>query len=311
MRLYFSFLSFTPTPLPLSSTSDKCLTMESSFATVISAGVRIVDASSYASLAFLLYDHVHTFDTEIRLVGNYSGHRFGKGLFLFNRYFGQFILILYISMYTWPSAVSLKVCTGLRWWESALEAVAILSVQCILMTRIYAVYERNRKLLVLFGVMYVAEIVGVLAITAIPGPSRLSTGCHVGPQPPLYFLTWIPLLICESILCFLMLYKAWTKYKSNCDSSLLRLIIRDSVLYFLTVFAIFLINCLVWALASQYYLHVAVCWTIAFPCSLGSRLLLNMRERIYVSETAQRVSDFTGIGSFRVVVSSGISVESD
>ncbi|KAF8504164.1 hypothetical protein JB92DRAFT_2968621 [Gautieria morchelliformis] len=96
MGLYFSFLSFTPTPLPLSSTSDKCLTMEFSLATLASAG-RIVSASSFASLAFLLYDHVLTFDTEIRLVWNYPGHRFGKGLFLFNRYFGPFTLILNIS----------------------------------------------------------------------------------------------------------------------------------------------------------------------------------------------------------------------
>ncbi|KAF8504165.1 hypothetical protein JB92DRAFT_2968625, partial [Gautieria morchelliformis] len=181
---------------------------------------------------------------------------------------------------------------------------------------IYAVYERNRKLLVLFGLVYVTEIVGAIALPGtsmprcIPGPSRLSPGCYVGPQPPLYFLTWIPALICESILCLLMLYKAWTEYKNNCDSSLLRLIIRDSVLYFLTAFAIFLINCLVWAFAPQIYIQVAIWWSVALPCSLGSRLLLNMRERIYVSETAQRVSDFTGIGSFRVVVPSGLSVES-
>ncbi|KAF8526380.1 hypothetical protein JB92DRAFT_2872688 [Gautieria morchelliformis] len=299
MGLYFSFLRFTPTPLPLSPTSNKCLTMGSSLATLVSTGGLVASASCFAALAFLLYDHVLTFDTEIRLVWNYPGHRFGKGLFLFNRYFGPFTLILNISMYTWPS-VSLKV-----------ESVAILSVQCILMTRIYAVYVRNRRsLLVLFGMMYVAESVGVLAIPDIAGPPGISTGCYVGPQPPLYFLTWIPPLICESILCLLMLYKAWTKYKNNCDSSLLRLIIRDSVLYFLTVFAIFLINCLVWALASQNYLQVALWWSVALPCSLGSRLMLNMRERIYVSETAQRVSDFTGIESFRVMVPSGLSVES-
>ncbi|KAF8480689.1 hypothetical protein JB92DRAFT_3039996 [Gautieria morchelliformis] len=295
MGLYLSFLSFTPTPLPLSSTSDKCLTMEFSFATLVSTG-RIVNASSFASLTFLLYDHVLTFDTEIRLVWKYPGHTFGKGLFLFNRYFGPFTLIL---------------CKGFHWWETASEVVTIGNVQCTLMTRIYAVYERNRRLLVLFGLMSVAELVGALAIVDIPGPFRSSTGCDIGPQPLLYFLTWIPPLIRESILCLLMLYKAWTEYKNNCDSSLLHLIIRDSVLYFLTVFTIFLINCLVWALASQNYIQIALWWSVALPCSLGSRLLLNMRERIYVSETAQRVSDFTGIGSIRVVVPSGLSVESD
>ncbi|KAF8492880.1 hypothetical protein JB92DRAFT_3100265 [Gautieria morchelliformis] len=289
--------------------------MEFSLATLVSAE-RIVNASCFASLAFLLYDHVLTFDTEIRLVWNYPGHTFGKGLFLFNRYFGPFTLILYISMYTWPF-VSLKVCTDYHWVEIVSEVIAIVTSQSILMTRLYAVYERNIKLLVLFGILFVAEFSGSLAVVdtgfpqSIPGPPWIWAGCYVGPQPPLYFLTWIPPLICESILCFLMLYKAWTKYKNNCDSSLLRLIIRDSVLYFLTMFAIFLINCLAWALASQNYLQVALWWSIALPCSLCSRLLLNMRERIYVSENAQRASNFTGIGSFRVVVPSGLSVESD
>ncbi|KAF8461836.1 hypothetical protein JB92DRAFT_3001512 [Gautieria morchelliformis] len=76
------------------------------------------------------------------------------------------------------------------------------------------------------------------------------------------------------------------------------------------MFAILLLNCLVWALASHNFPDVALRWAVALPCSLGSRLLLNMRERVYVSETPQRVSDLTGIGSFRVVVPSGLSVES-
>ncbi|KAF8461835.1 hypothetical protein JB92DRAFT_3070399, partial [Gautieria morchelliformis] len=61
----------------------------------------------------------------------------------------------------------------------------------------------------------------------IPRPKGIPTGCYVVGQTPQWFLTWIPPLICESILCLLMLYKAWTTYKNSQSSSLLRLIIRD------------------------------------------------------------------------------------
>ncbi|KAF8526390.1 hypothetical protein JB92DRAFT_2872775 [Gautieria morchelliformis] len=176
------------------------------------------------------------------------------------------------------------------------------------MGNIYAVYERNRRLLVLFGILFVAEFAGTLAVVdtglpqGMPRPKGISTGCYVGPQPPLYFLTWVPAIICESILCLLMLYKAWTTYKNSRSSSLLRLIIRDSV------FASLLLNCVVWALAPQNFLEVTIRWAVALPCSLGCRLILNMRERIYLPET-ERVPD-SGIGHFRVALPSGLTVES-
>ena len=66
-----------------------------------------------------------------------------------------------------------------------------------------------------------------LACPDIPRPLGLKAGCLVGSQPRLYFLTWIPALIFESILCFLMLYKAWKMYNDQYKLPLLRLIIRD------------------------------------------------------------------------------------
>ncbi|KAF8512515.1 hypothetical protein JB92DRAFT_278202 [Gautieria morchelliformis] len=280
--------------------------MEFSLATLVSAG-RIVNSTTFASLAFLLYDHALTFDAEVRLVWSHP-------------------------VYTSPS-VSLKVCDGFHWWETTSEAIAVLSVELILMTRvhlffsfiighsyitpqIYAVYDRNRKLLFCFGAIFVAEIAGTLVIVdtglprGIPRPQGFLAGCFVSAQPPLYFLTWVPALVCESILCLFMLYKAWTMYMNKHNSVLLSLIIRDSVLYFLTVFATLLINCLVWAFASQNFLEVALSWAVAIPCSLGSRLLFNMQERMARPETSQRVSTFVEMETFRVEAPPGLSVGS-
>ncbi|KAF8492943.1 hypothetical protein JB92DRAFT_3100232 [Gautieria morchelliformis] len=287
--------------------------MEFSLATLVSSA-RIVDSFAFASLAFLLYDHVLTFGAEVQslFLKTVRFLTFSKSVHK------SFCFVEAAAFFTgWTrhrkSRVQILIISCLSLFVYR-EAVAILSVQFILMTRIYAVYECNRRLLVLFGILFVAEFAGTLAVVdmglprSIPRPKGISTGCYVGAQPPLYFLTWIPAIICENILCLLMLHKAWTTYKNSRNSSLLRLIIRDNVLYFLTVFASLLLNCLVLALAPQNFLEVTIRWAVALPCSLGSRLMLNMRERIYLPET-ERVPD-SGIGSFRVAVPSGLTVES-
>ncbi|KAF8580632.1 hypothetical protein K439DRAFT_289992 [Ramaria rubella] len=118
------------------------------------------------------------------------------------------------------------------------------------------------------------------------GPVHDFTGCYVFITQ-FDFITWIPPLMFEAFLCFLMLYKAWTLYHGDLNDPLLRLIIRDSVLYFLTMFAVLLANCLFWALSSHVPFSlpdVAVNWSVAVPCALGSRLLLNIRERYFVKE---------------------------
>jgi len=276
------------------------------FVTLVSAG-RVVNASTFASLAFLLYDHALTFEAEVRLVWGQIRWSFGNVLFILNRYFGLFTLIFNIIVFITPS-VSLKFCDVFHWWETTSEAIAVLTVEIILMTRIYAVYERSKKLLVMFGLIFVAEVAGTLAVVdgglpqGIPRPFGIKAGCFTTRHPSLYFLTWIPALICESILCFLMLYKAWTMYKNNYQSSLLRMIIRDSVFYFSTIFATLLLNCLVWAFASEDYLELGTSWAVALPCALGSRLLLNMRERMSRTRVSQPVSGFQEtLDTFRVV----------
>ncbi|KAF8526777.1 hypothetical protein JB92DRAFT_2869328 [Gautieria morchelliformis] len=55
-------------------------------------------SSLVAAFTYLSYDHVITFDTEIAYVWK-TPWSFGKGLFIFNRYFGliYFLATVYVS----------------------------------------------------------------------------------------------------------------------------------------------------------------------------------------------------------------------
>jgi len=145
------------------------------------------------------------------------------------------------------------------------------------------VYERNRTLLTIItglslaivGSTVLLLVLGVLR-GARPSPHRM-TGCYITATPALYFLIWIPPVIFETIMFLLMIYKAWRTHIEGSDSPIVGLLVRDSILYFLSIFSALLMNCLLWALSPQNG-ELALGWAAAVPCALGSRLLLNMRE---------------------------------
>ncbi|KAF8583553.1 hypothetical protein K439DRAFT_46618 [Ramaria rubella] len=74
-------------------------------------------------------------------------------------------------------------------------------------------------------------------------------------------------------------YRAFMVFKSGTNSPLLRLLIRDSATYFLSIVSVVLTNCLIWAVAPSGWSSFALSWVIVLPCVLSSRLLLNIRQR--------------------------------
>jgi len=269
-------MAFNPTSLVTASTATKY--------------------SSLASLTFLLYDHVLTFGAEVELVWNHPWS-FGKALFIFNRYFSLWKLLADVIVYLNPSLTN-QFCKGFLWWVTLSAFVANLSAEVILQARIYAVYECSRKILVAMVILCMVEAVSVLTINGlgIPEGQTLrpsgSTGCYDLGIRDFYFLLWVLGLMFQTILFFLMLYKTWMAYKDEWRSPLLNLIARDSVLYFLPIFTLFLVNCLICVLAPDMS-EVTWGWSVAMACTLGSHLLLNMRERYFNGD----VHHSSGLGS--------------
>ncbi|KAF8513395.1 hypothetical protein JB92DRAFT_2924187 [Gautieria morchelliformis] len=220
-----------------------------------------------AALAMLTYDYALTFDDEFEFVWK-RRWSLGKILFIFNRYFGLLSLLSFAMV--------------------------------ILILRIYAVYNCSRRLLLIMIAFLVAAMASSswLAISTLPTSDQPShdnavalvmvggtTGCPNGTTPPHAFFFWIPFLIFETFLMALMLCKGWRVYRSEGGSRLLHLIIRDSLFYFWVMFMALLANCIVWVVPSLDP-RIAAGWTIAMPCAVGCRLLLNMRESLYKETTS-------------------------
>lgn len=295
-------------------------------------GVAATKSSMLAALAFLLYDHAITFDAERAFVWKHRWS-FGKMLFVFNRYFGLCALLSYVIVWFCESLTD-EFCNAFFRWQAIIGTSVCLSAEIILQARIYAVYSRNKKLLVIMVSLCVAETVATTIFDFVWMPKAMGipglTGCYARSLSPKYFLVWVPALTFETILCILMLNQAWRLYQEQHSLPLLNLIIRDSVLYFLTIFGALFVNCLIWILGSETIVEIALGWEVAIPCALGSRLLLNMRQRYLTEQTALTLnpqsqtgadmhfgtpgSETVGTGrniSMKLAVMSALSVGSD
>jgi len=253
-----------------------------------------------AALVFLWYDYSLTFDAEVKLVWN---HRWslGKALFILNRYFGLVTILFDVTVF-FSGSLTDQFCKRFSSWHGVSNLLGVLIGQLILMARVYAVYNRNKKVLAVLAALFVAQVAclplvlhvgNYIGTATIPG----LTGCYASSRPALYFLVTFPSLIYDTILCLLMVYQAWKIYKDGSNYPLMTVLIRDSVLYFFTNFSITLVNCLIVALAPHIIGKVALGWLVAVPCALGSRLLLNMREHYFREETEDPGLELGGVRS--------------
>ncbi|KAF8581857.1 hypothetical protein K439DRAFT_194776 [Ramaria rubella] len=192
-----------------------------------------------------------------------------------------------------------SICRKNFYWEAVSTIVTVVSAEVVLAARIYAVYDFNKRLLVALITMGAVESVLCLTISLFslpkmrPIPFPGQTGCYLVTVPSFTFLTWIPALIVEIILLSLMLYRAWGIYIERGKSSLIRLLVRDSILYFSTNVAILLLNTVIWA-NDQTVIESVTSWALAIPCTMISRLLLNMRSQYY--ESPETLSPSTAAG---------------
>ena len=146
----------------------------------------------------------------------------------------------------------------------------------ILILRIYAMYSRNRTLLVVLLVMFLAQLAlemwilvpnalrsSGLLLSLFEGPIRRSryeslvftlpaifTGCI--PHNPAAYLWayWIPMAVLEITLCILAVGKTIVMCRNSPRRPpILSVLLRDSVLYFGGVLTIIIANLVIWASA--------------------------------------------------------------
>ncbi|KDQ50829.1 hypothetical protein JAAARDRAFT_41754 [Jaapia argillacea MUCL 33604] len=111
------------------------------------------------------------------------------------------------------------------------------------------------------------------------------TGCRVTKTPQFSYGPWASILAFEGILFLLALYKAvlhlmqlrthWTR------NSVTDVLLRDNMFYFLVIFITYCMTIISWFTLPPIWMQILGSYTITITCTLGSRLILNIRQASY------------------------------
>ncbi|KAF7300476.1 hypothetical protein HMN09_00931800 [Mycena chlorophos] len=265
---------------------------------VILTGLHDIETIRYAQLAssaIIVFDHIITFDEEVKLIWK-SSWSMGKALFVINRYYT--LVSVVINNYALFSPVPLTDSVRLAFlkWQGWTGLFTCVVAQIILQMRLYALYYLNKRVLALMLTLFVISTASAGAIMGtvlswivatshpIPIPALDVNFCvPVSGIPRWFFVYWVPMLSFEALLCVLALYRGFQTFRASgtlyqSGRHLVGILIRDSVLYFLVMFASYFTNLLMWSLARTSLLEVPIAFSVAFSCVLCNRIVLNVRE---------------------------------
>ncbi|KAF8902287.1 hypothetical protein CPB84DRAFT_1776394 [Gymnopilus junonius] len=246
-----------------------------------------------ASLAIVFYDYLITFDREVDLIWK-SEWYFPKVIFLMNRYYA--IASAIFSYYIFfGSQLSSKLCLHYYLWEGWTGLIACMLAETILQMRIYGLYRQDKFIVRLMVFLFIAcstaaaITMGISLRGVKTFPIDIPNGqfCF-GIALPHLFAFWIPVLSFEIFLCSLALLHGYEYYRSE-NRSLLSfgtfyqnrlsdIIVRDSIIYFFTIGAVYLTCLIVWIINQNALVEAPAGFSIALSSVLGSRLILNLRE---------------------------------
>ncbi|KDR71293.1 hypothetical protein GALMADRAFT_143989 [Galerina marginata CBS 339.88] len=219
--------------------------------------------------------------------------------------------------------VSLNTKDGLDYLHACSRKVNVLMIAtAILLLRLRAIYLMERRLFIAIVMFYLAcstisaWIMGtglpIVIATTSSLPTPVGPFCSTRTFPPHFYSFWIPMLSCEIVLCTLAVVPGIRSFQANGSIfrrglGLIVILTRDSVMYFLGVGVVYLVCLVVWITEPNALteLEAPPGFSIALSCTLGSRLILNIREAVTINRSLEIPSHFshesqaldTGIGT--------------
>ncbi|KAF9789556.1 hypothetical protein BJ322DRAFT_542728 [Thelephora terrestris] len=205
--------------------------------------LQIVTYTHLSFLTIMVHDWLILLDQEIEYVWRRKWD-IGKVLFIISRY-GTFYdlpirLVTHITPY---GAVNHSTCSILYKIANWTSILCISVSEFILLLRTHALYSGSKWVSIPLSIVYTVGTVTGIIITARylgtttlgPPPSPLFIGCYIERDDTIISIDFLILLVFELIVVILTVLKGFRDYKSG--TPLMRVIYRDSVFFFLVLFA--------------------------------------------------------------------------
>ncbi|KAG8776180.1 hypothetical protein FRC12_001051 [Ceratobasidium sp. 428] len=264
-------------------------------------------------MMLLVYDHIITFGVEVELVW-FKPWTWSKVLFFWNRY-GTFVILLFdtiVGVGGGPSDAlfALAEVPGVdrvadkhdsrKYVPSSFHTfLRLISRQVIIQVRIAAMFSQDRRVIIPMVILFFTQAIGMAAIIgdafnsmkAVNEPVPGFRACALKGVPSRMYIYWATNLSFEAILFSLAVFKAWQNFSGRKGTRptwsgprILNILVRDSMLYFAVIFVTYVMNLVAWSTGGGSLYQLAIALAIALRASMGSRLLLNIREAYYTCE---------------------------
>ncbi|KAF8177317.1 hypothetical protein K438DRAFT_2022285 [Mycena galopus ATCC 62051] len=239
--------------------------------------------TNIAFVTFMVFDHAITFDTEVARIWTLQW-RLPKVLFLINRYVVPPMLIfngIVPTIYNLPDSL----CTFVdRQWTSWPNIISLGTVEIILMLRVFAICGHRKAIRTfLIGLFICVMIAWVTLSVVIMQVSTGSPGGFLFPgclfsAPTYFFAAWIPAVVFESTIVLITLYYLSAYEWSTEINVTLRVLARDSIVYFLIIFSILVSNLFIARLGRGFLGSLLIAPSSVVACVGAARMMMNIRE---------------------------------
>ncbi|KDR65216.1 hypothetical protein GALMADRAFT_232975 [Galerina marginata CBS 339.88] len=252
--------------------------------------IQAAHCARMASNSLILYDYLITFDKEVELVWN-NRRSITNVVSFMNRYYilsSSASNILAFLVHGLTASVRRKYLE----WEACTGLLAVILAQAILQLRIYALYTRSKKILTLMLACYFIQFALSGWMINWSNLSQLRTSiisfaggetCVSSNENPQLYDFYIPPMIFDGLLCLLALIKGLQEFKYPGSSfrhgqSLIKILVRDSVLYFAIITITYLVCTLYLRFEPPALIDASIGFAPAMSSILASRVLFNLRE---------------------------------
>lgn len=244
----------------------------------IAEGKWATSHGAVAAVMWLLYDTCIHFDVEVECIW-----RRPTSWVKFAYSFVRYIPLLHLGGVLTLTADRDYPSSGCRGWiidQLVVIEVLTLVVEIILVVRVYALYNRNKLVLALLSLAFVAEVsIMLMALVLVIPKQTFTPDCLVAGSPKIYIAYWLSSLIFETLLFVLTLVKFFQSAKREYGSnSILFVFVRDGTWAYAMIFLAMLLNTLLYQLVDTPLAGMGYFWAQSVMSFAGSHVLLNIRR---------------------------------
>ncbi|CAA7266800.1 unnamed protein product [Cyclocybe aegerita] len=210
-----------------------------------------------ASLTWVLHDYLVTVRDEVRYIWTQKPG-FAKFMFFWMRYYTIVLVIfdaLQIHSFAIPGVPSKTVCVGIDPVTRLVGGISLWSVEIVMQLRIYALFNRSRKVALFNGILFILSIgffIWIMIINAMNRYKMIQHAMHL-PLPGCptinggtQWAQWIPATIFEFVLFSFVIYKAIVstsaRIRLNKRLSLTAILLSENTVYFLVIAILLIFN---------------------------------------------------------------------